>query len=109
MHIDTSSAFDIDIFNNLKEEGKINDKTLIIYNGFKGEQYIKNIGSLINSGHKNCIPSIDNFEELSLLEKETRKPFKVGIRIASEEEPKFEFYTSILGIGYKKIVPFYER
>ena len=34
--------------------------------------------------------------------------FKVGIRIASEEEPKFEFYTSRLGIGYKNIVPFYE-
>jgi arginine decarboxylase len=35
--------------------------------------------------------------------------FKVGIRIASEEEPKFEFYTSRLGIGYKNIVPFYEN
>jgi len=33
----------------------------------------------------------------------------VGIRIASEEEPKFEFYTSRLGIGYKNIVPFYEK
>ncbi|MFT6065619.1 MAG: arginine decarboxylase [Paraglaciecola sp.] len=109
VHIETSSAFDIDIVNNLKEEGKINDKTFIICNGFKGEQYIKNIGSLINSGHKNCIPIIDNFEELSLLEKETTKPFKVGIRIASEEEPKFEFYTSRLGIGYKNIVSFYER
>ncbi len=35
--------------------------------------------------------------------------FKVGIRIASEEEPKFEFYTSRLGIGYKNIVPYYEN
>ncbi|MAS20819.1 MAG: arginine decarboxylase, partial [Leeuwenhoekiella sp.] len=33
----------------------------------------------------------------------------IGIRIASEEEPKFEFYTSRLGIGYKNIVPFYEE
>ena len=33
----------------------------------------------------------------------------MGIRIASEEEPKFEFYTSRLGIGYKNIVPFYEN
>jgi arginine decarboxylase len=31
----------------------------------------------------------------------------VGIRIESEEEPKFEFYTSRLGIGYKDIVSFY--
>ncbi len=34
---------------------------------------------------------------------------KIGIRIASEEEPKFEFYTSRLGIGYKNIVPFYRK
>ena len=32
---------------------------------------------------------------------------KIGIRIAAEEEPKFEFYTSRLGIGYKNILPFY--
>ncbi|WP_299049222.1 arginine decarboxylase [uncultured Polaribacter sp.] len=109
IHIETSSAFDIDIVNNLKQEGKIKDDTFVICNGFKRDQYIKNIGSLINGGHKNCIPIIDNYEELSLLQKETTKQLKVGIRIASEEEPKFEFYTSRLGIGYKNIVSFYER
>ena len=35
--------------------------------------------------------------------------FQIGIRIASEEEPKFEFYTSRLGIGYKNIVPFFNQ
>jgi arginine decarboxylase len=109
IHIETSSAFDIDIINNLKKEGKIKDSTYIICNGFKRDQYIKNIGSLINSGHKNCVPIIDNFEELNLLLAETDKKLNVGIRIASEEEPKFEFYTSRLGIGYKNIVSFYER
>ncbi|WP_298764177.1 arginine decarboxylase [uncultured Polaribacter sp.] len=109
IHIETSSAFDIDIVNNLRKEGKIKEDTFVICNGFKRDQYIKNIGGLIESGHKNCIPIIDNYEELPLLQKETSKPFKVGIRIASEEEPKFEFYTSRLGIGYKNIVSFYER
>jgi len=109
IHIETSSAFDIDIVKKLKKEGKIKDNTFVICNGFKRDQYIKNIGGLINDGHKNCIPIIDNFEELPLLQKETKKTFKVGIRIASEEEPKFEFYTSRLGIGYKNIVSFYER
>lgn len=109
IHIETSSAFDIDIVQNLKKEGKIKDDTFVICNGFKRDQYVKNIGELINSGHQNCIPIIDNFEELPLIQKETNKPFKVGIRIASEEEPKFEFYTSRLGIGYKNIVSFYER
>lgn len=109
IHIETSSAFDIDIVNSLKKEGKIKDTTYVICNGFKRDQYIKNIGALINSGHKNCIPIIDNYEEIDLIQLETKEKFKVGIRIASEEEPKFEFYTSRLGIGYKNIVSFYER
>jgi len=32
---------------------------------------------------------------------------KLGIRIAAEEEPTFEFYTSRLGIRYNDIVPYY--
>ena len=107
IHIETSSAFDIDIVENLKKEGKITDKTYVISNGFKREQYITNIARLINGGHKNCIPIIDNYEEIDLLSKEIKRKFDIGIRIASEEEPKFEFYTSRLGIGYKNIVPFY--
>ncbi|MCR9182600.1 MAG: arginine decarboxylase [Flavobacteriaceae bacterium] len=109
IHIETSSAFDIDIVNKLKEDGKIDDKTFVICNGFKRDQYITNIANLINSGHKNCIPIIDNFEEIGLLNEEIKGKYKIGIRIASEEEPKFEFYTSRLGIGYKNIVPFYNR
>lgn len=107
IHIETSSAFDIDIVQNLKKEGKITDKTYVISNGFKRAQYITNIAKLINGGHKNCIPIIDNYEEIDLLSKEIKGRFNIGIRIASEEEPKFEFYTSRLGIGYKNIVPFY--
>ncbi|MBC8757176.1 arginine decarboxylase [Kordia sp. YSTF-M3] len=109
IHIETSSAFDIDIVENLKAQGKINDETYVISNGFKRDQYVKNIGRLINNGHKNCIAVIDNFEEISLLSQEINGNYNVGIRIASEEEPKFEFYTSRLGIGYKNIVPFYNR
>jgi arginine decarboxylase len=108
IHIETSSAFDIDIVNSLKEKGKITKDTYVICNGFKRDQYVSNIANLINGGHHNCIPIIDNYEEIALLTKEIDKDFKIGIRIASEEEPKFEFYTSRLGIGYKNIVPFYE-
>jgi arginine decarboxylase len=109
IHIETSSAFDIDIVENLKESGKINNDTMVICNGFKRDKYVSNIARLINNGHTNTIPIIDNFEELDLLTKEIEGKFKVGIRIASEEEPKFEFYTSRLGIGYKNIVNFYKR
>ncbi|CAA0177583.1 Biosynthetic arginine decarboxylase [Tenacibaculum maritimum] len=109
IHIETSSAFDIDIVKSLKKEGKLNNASFVLCNGFKRDQYITNIASLIDEGHKNCIPIIDNYEELNLLLNETSNHFKVGIRIASEEEPKFEFYTSRLGIGYKNIVSFYKR
>jgi len=109
IHIETSSAFDIDIVENLKKQGKITNTTFVICNGFKRDQYIQNIGRLINGGHQNCLPIIDNYEELNLLSSVIDGKFEVGIRIASEEEPKFEFYTSRLGIGYRNIVPFYER
>ena len=109
IHIETSSAFDIDILEKLKLEGKISDKTYILCNGFKREHYISKIQKLINDGHKNCIPIIDNYEEIDLLTAGIRKKINIGIRIASEEEPKFEFYTSRLGIGYKNIVDFYRR
>lgn len=108
IHLETSSAFDIDIVERLKEEGTVSDDTFILCNGFKRAQYITNIARLINNGHTNCIPIIDNYEELDLLSNEIHGKYKVGIRIASEEEPKFEFYTSRLGIGYKNIVPFYK-
>ncbi|MFO8147073.1 MAG: arginine decarboxylase [Bacteroidota bacterium] len=109
IHIETSSAFDVNIVEKLKLTGKITDETYVICNGFKRDQYITNIANLINKGHKNCIPIIDNYEEIDLLSEEIKGPYKIGIRIASEEEPKFEFYTSRLGIGYKNIVPFYNR
>nr|WP_321221897.1 arginine decarboxylase [uncultured Psychroserpens sp.] len=108
IHIETSSAFDIDIVERLKAEGKITNDTFVISNGFKRAQYVTNIARLINNGHKNAIPIIDNYEEIDLLSEEIKGKFNVGIRIASEEEPKFEFYTSRLGIGYKNIVPFYK-
>ncbi|RKR13282.1 arginine decarboxylase [Maribacter vaceletii] len=109
IHIETSSAFDIDIVEQLKQDGKLHKDAYVICNGFKRTQYIENIARLINSGHSNCIPIIDNYEEIDLLSEEIKDTFKIGIRIASEEEPKFEFYTSRLGIGYKNIVPFYEN
>ncbi len=109
VHIETSSAIDMDIVKKLKKKGRITNDTYLICNGFKRDQYITNIAELINGGHNNCIPIIDNYEEIELLTEEIKGKYKIGIRIASEEEPKFEFYTSRLGIGYKNIVPFYNK
>ena len=109
IHLETSSAFDINIVERLIEQGKITSKNKIICNGFKRAQYIENISRLINNGFKNCVPIIDNYEEVNLLTEAIDGSFDIGIRIASEEEPKFEFYTSRLGIGYKNIVPYYKK
>ena len=109
IHIETSSAFDINIVEKLFEDKKLDKSTYIICNGFKREAYIDNIARLISNGFKNTIPVIDNINEINQFEEKVEVPFQVGIRIASEEEPKFEFYTSRLGIGYKDIVPFYKK
>ncbi len=109
IHIETSSAFDVDIVENLKAQGKITNNTYVISNGFKRNQYVQNLARLINNGHKNCIVVLDNYEEINLFDQLIEDNYNVGIRIASEEEPKFEFYTSRLGIGYKNIVSFYNR
>lgn len=109
IHIETSSAIDIEIVESLKAQGKLSDQTYVLCNGFKRDYYVSNIARLINNGHRNCIPIIDNYEEIPLLSEAIDGKFQVGIRIASEEEPKFEFYTSRLGIGYKNIVPIYNR
>ena len=107
VHIETSSAFDINIIQTLEEQGKLNKDKFVVCNGFKRENYIENIAELINDDWNNVIPVFDNQRELDQLLEYTDKPFKCGIRIAAEEEPKFEFYTSRLGIGYKDIIPFY--
>jgi len=100
VHLETSSAFDIFILESLREQGLINQDNYIICNGFKRPQYIENISNLINEGFENTIPIIDNKLELDQLDRNITRKCKLGIRIASEEEPKFEFYTSRLGIRY---------
>ena len=91
----------------MRESGHLKKNRYIICNGFKRPQYVENIQYLINLGFENVLPILDNKFELDLLLKDFDKKFKVGIRIASEEEPKFDFYTSRLGIRYKDIIPYY--
>jgi arginine decarboxylase len=113
IHLETSSAFDINLIETLEEEGRITKDQFVVCNGYKRAQYTENIARLINNGWTSVIPVLDNREELDLLMEQVNPanthPVKVGIRIAAEEEPKFEFYTSRLGIGYKEVVPMYKN
>jgi len=109
VHIETSSAFDIDIVKNLYHSKKLEPGRFVVCNGFKTPKYTENIVSLINDTELNVIPVIDNVQEIQdMLQADENANFNIGIRIASEEEPKFEFYTSRLGIRYREIIPFYK-
>lgn len=107
IHLETSSAFDIPIVRSLYTAGKITKDTYVINNGYKRPSYLKYISELINDGFVNAVPILDNKNELSQLEKACKKKFKVGIRVATDEEPKFEFYTSRLGIRQADISDYY--
>jgi arginine decarboxylase len=109
VHLETSSTYDINLIETLHEQGKVSKDKFVVCNGFKRDSYIENIAGLINNGWTNVIPVFDNSREIDQLLTYTDKEINCGIRIAAEEEPKFEFYTSRLGIGYKDILPFYRH
>ncbi|MBC9931894.1 arginine decarboxylase [Chitinophaga qingshengii] len=109
VHIETSFAYDIDIVNKLYEKKKINKETFVLCNGFKTKAYTRAIARLINSGFKNVIPVLDNKEELEDYKRNVRikDKVKLGIRVAAEEEPSFDFYTSRLGVPPRDILEYY--
>ena len=120
INLETSSAFDINLIQELHEQGLIDKDKVIVCNGFKKDQYIENIVEIFSDGFHNVIPVLDNKNELCKLDQALEdakaegkltdaEPMYLGIRIASEEEPKFDFYTSRLGIRYHDIVSFYEE
>ena len=109
IHIETSSAFDLNLIESLFEQNIVSKDLYIICNGYKKDVYIENIANLLNNGWNNTIPVIDNMNEFEQLDAAITEPCKIGIRIAAEEEPKFEFYTSRLGIRYSDIIPFFEE
>ena len=109
VHLETSSAFDLNLIEALHEAGEFDKENFIICNGFKKQPNIDNISMMLNKGYVNTIPVLDSKTEFDLLDKNIQTKCKIGIRIASEEEPSFEFYTSRLGIRYNDIIPFYEK
>ena len=105
--IETSSTFDIEIVNRLYDAHKIDANHLIICNGYKTEAYLTAIAQLANKGFKNITLIVDDYHELEFIEPLIINPLKIGIRIATDEDPKFEFYTSRLGVRIDNIQQFY--
>lgn len=109
VHLETSFAYDIEIIKQLYKKRKVTKDTFIVCNGFKTRAYTRNIAQLINAGFRNVIPVLDNKAEFDDYKRSIRSKEKVniGIRIATEEEPTFDFYTSRLGIRSRDILEFY--
>lgn len=107
-HLETSSAYDMAIIRELIAQGLVNKDKYILCNGFKRPLYQEEIVNLINEGFENVIPILDSKREVAYYKENLKKPCKIGMRIACEEEPNFEFYTSRLGIRYNDIVDFYK-
>lgn len=109
VHLETSFAYDIEIIKQLYKRKKVNKETFIVCNGFKTKQYTRAIAQLINDGFKNVIPVLDNKNEFDDYKRSIRskEPVNIGIRIATEEEPTFDFYTSRLGIRSRDVLEFY--
>lgn len=108
VNLETSSSYDLDIIEHLLNEGKISPEQTIICNGFKQDRYVEKIAELLDRKAVKVIPVVDNLTELQRLTSLTNSDINIGVRIASEEDPKFEFYTSRLGVRYRDIVPFYK-
>lgn len=108
-HIETSSAYDIAIVRRLLATQKLTKEHYILCNGFKRPLYVQYIAELLNDGFKNCIPILDNLDEIDYYSAHVSGGYQVGIRVAADEEPNFGFYTSRLGIRYRDILPLYQE
>lgn len=109
VHLETSFVYDLEIIKQLYKRKKITKDVRIICNGYKTKAYTRGISRLINDGFKNVIPVLDNKEEFDDYKKfiRTKDVVNIGIRVAAEEEPTFDFYTSRLGIRKNDILEFY--
>ncbi|MCG8309554.1 MAG: arginine decarboxylase [Cytophagales bacterium] len=109
IHLETSSAYDLEIVRKLYEKKKIEKDIYIICNGFKRPLYKQYISEILNEGFENCIPVLDNLNELDYYMEHVKHPVKLGIRVAADEEPNFEFYTSRLGVRYSDVNMLYNE
>lgn len=109
VHLETSSAFDMPLIESLFEAGQITKDIYILCNGFKRPQYLEYILEMFHKGYHNIIPIVDDKAEIAHYNNGVDGKMKIGIRVASEEEPMFEFYTSRLGVRVNDIISLYKE
>ncbi len=109
VNIETSSSYDIDIVLKLFSEGHISKQTILIHNGYKTKQYLQKIIGLNEMGFKNSICVLDSKSEYTAIEKAIEDldlTIKIGLRVATDEEPQNSYYTSRLGIRPTEVEDF---
>lgn len=108
--LEISSAYDTALIRHLYAEGVVTKDIVIICNGYKSDQYLSSILWLREEGFSNICIVLDNPEEFTALQ---ALPFhgvlKLGIRVATEEEPQNEMYTSRLGMSSKLVMKLYKE
>jgi len=108
IYLETSSEYDLEIIKALYAKKKIDQDIYILCNGYKRQGYSNQILNLYNSGFTNIVPILDNLKEIDAYEGKFQGQMQVGLRLAADEEPKFEFYTSRLGIRPSDVVSHYK-
>jgi arginine decarboxylase len=80
-----------------------------VCNGYKTRAYIQGIKNLIQEGFTNVIAVLDNIDEIIAYEAFDVPQVNLGIRLATEEEPDFDLYTSRFGIRQAQIERFVQE
>jgi arginine decarboxylase len=110
VNLETSSSFDIDLILNLYKKKKLDQKRIIIHNGYKTDDYLEKIIRMQEAGFENSIIILDSMDELDrLLKIKTSQVIKIGLRMAVNEEAQSAYYTSRLGIPHGKIIDFFKE
>lgn len=107
VQLETSSALDMPIIENLERTGHLTKDVLVVCNGFKDYEYKQYIVDMIHDGFHNIIPVLDNKEEFNFYQSELEVPCQIGLRLATEEPPEASYYTSRLGIREDELIDFY--
>jgi arginine decarboxylase len=108
--LEISSAYDTALIRSLWNEWVITQDIMIICNGYKSDQYLSSILWLWEAWFTNIIIVLDNPEEfVRLCELPFEGVLPIGIRVATEEEPQNDMYTSRLWMSSKVVMKLYKE
>jgi arginine decarboxylase len=111
VNLETSSSFDIDLILNLYRSNKLDNRRIIVHNGYKTDEYLRKILMLQEEGFENSIIILDSTKELDRINRmvKTGRRIKIGLRMAINEQAQSPYYTSRLGIRPAEMTDFFEN